>query len=183
MTLRHALLGLLEDGHASGYDLTARFEKSLHAYVWTARQSHVYPELNRMIADHLIEVVEQGARGRRTYAITESGRQELRKWLLTPAGPRGVRDERVLRIALISALSEEDARRLILDYLADAEAAEAELLGVASAADAEDHQRGRLRFGRLALEYGIRSFQAQQEWARWALAQLEVATKTSESER
>lgn len=181
MTLRHALLGLLEDGPASGYDLTARFERSLHAYVWTARQSHVYPELNRMIADNLIEVVEYGARGRQTYAITEPGRQELRGWLLAPAGPRAVRDERVLRIALISALSEDDARRLVLDYLADAEAAEAELVGVAAAADANDHPRGGLRFGRLAIEYGIRSFQAQQEWARWALVQLDVATKPSQT--
>ena len=177
MSLRHALLGLLEDGPASGYDLTSRFEKSLHAYVWTARQSHVYPELNRMIADDLIEVVERGARGRRTYAITGRGRTELRAWLLAPAGPRAVRDERVLRMALLSALSDDEARRLVLGYLADAETAESQLVGVAASADADDHERGRLRFGRLALEYGIRSFRAQQEWARWALEQLDAAAK------
>ncbi|PYC67887.1 PadR family transcriptional regulator [Micromonospora arborensis] len=175
MSLRHALLGLLDDGPASGYDLTARFEKSLHKYVWTARQSHVYPELNRMADDDLIAVGEQGARGRRTYTITDLGRAELRAWLLAPASARAVRDEQVLRMSLLSTLTTDEARQLVRGYLADAETGHAELIDIAAAADAEAHPRGRLRFGRLAIEYGIRSYQTQQEWARWALEQLEAS--------
>src|SRR3954465_380362 len=104
MSLRFAVRGLLEDGSASGYELTTRFERSLQRYAWSARQSHIYPELGRLAEDGLIEVVEEGARGRRTYAITDTGRVALREWLRSPAKPRAVRDEQALRLCLISAL-------------------------------------------------------------------------------
>jgi len=175
MSLRYALLGLLEDGPASGYELTARFERSLQKYVWTARQSHVYPELGRLAEDGLIAVSEEGARGRRTYAITDQGRADLRAWLLAPAKPRAVRDEQALRMSLLSALDVQDARVLVANLLEQAEREGAQLAAIASAADADAHVRGRLRFGRLAIEYGVRGFQAQADWARWALDQLDAA--------
>src|SRR5690349_13199676 len=120
MSLRFAVLGLLEDGPASGYALTARFEKSLQRFAWTARQSHIYPELARLAEDGLIEVAEEGARGRRTYAITDSGRAALREWLLSPPKPRAVRDEQVLRLCLISALEPAEARAVVQSQLAEA---------------------------------------------------------------
>jgi PadR family transcriptional regulator, regulatory protein AphA len=172
MSLRHALLGLLEDGPASGYDLTARFERSLQRFAWTARQSHVYPELKRMADDGLVAAAEEGPRGRRTYALTDAGRTELRAWLLAPPGPLAVRDERVLRMCLLSALEPDEARAIVERLLREAEQAAAELRALADAADADPHPRGRLRFGRLAMEYGITQHEAQQQWAHWALTQL-----------
>ncbi|MFE9479303.1 PadR family transcriptional regulator [Streptomyces spororaveus] len=175
VSLHHALLGLLEDGPASGYDLTARFERSLQKYAWTARQSHVYPELKRLADSGLITVTEEGPRGRRTYAITDTGREELRDWLLSPPRPRAVRDERALRLTLLSALDIPQARELIRRHLEEADQHAAELRALADAADTETHPRGRLRFGRLAIEYGIHQCQAQQRWAHWALEQLDQA--------
>jgi len=177
MSLRFALLGLLEDGPASGYTLTTRFERSLQRYAWTARQSHIYPELGRLAEDGLIEVVEQGARGRRTYAITAAGRAVLRAWLLSPPKERAVRDERTLRLCLISALGPAEARDLVLSSLAEAERTGAELRAMAEAADAdEEHPRGPLRFGRLAIELGIHQSEAQRRWASWALDRLDGAS-------
>jgi DNA-binding PadR family transcriptional regulator len=180
MSLRFAVLGLLEDGPASGYALTTRFERSLQRYAWTARQSHIYPELGRLAEDGLIEVVDEGARGRRTYAITESGRAALRDWLLSPPKPRAVRDERALRLSLISALDPPQARDIVLDHLTEAETVAAELRAVAEAADADPHPRGRLRFGRLALELGIYQYEAQRQWAAWALNELDATLPQDE---
>ncbi|WP_279578861.1 PadR family transcriptional regulator [Fodinicola feengrottensis] len=61
MSLRHALLGLLHDGPASGYDLTKMFESRLERFAWHARHSQIYPELNKMAVDGLVEVIEEGA--------------------------------------------------------------------------------------------------------------------------
>ncbi|BCY10497.1 PadR family transcriptional regulator [Actinoplanes sp. L3-i22] len=176
MSLRFAVLGLLEDGPASGYALTARFEKSLQRFAWTARQSHIYPELARLAEDGLIEVAEEGARGRRTYAITASGRDALRGWLLSPPKPRAVRDEQILRLCLISALEPAEARAVVQSQLAEADELAVELRAMADLADTDRrHPRGRLRFGRLAIELGVRQAEAQREWAAWALDQLERA--------
>lgn len=174
MSLRFALLGLLEDGPASGYALTNRFDRSLRLYAWSAQQSHIYPELNRLAAEGLIEVAEEGPRGRRTYALTASGRDALRTWLLSPPKPRAIRDEQALRQMLISALAPQEARTRLEADLAEATATVAELRALADAADAGTHPRGRLRYGRLALEHGIYQAQATQSWARWALAELEA---------
>ncbi|MFI8392685.1 PadR family transcriptional regulator [Streptomyces sp. NPDC085540] len=183
MSLRHALLGLLEDGPASGYDLTARFERSLQKYVWTGRQSHIYPELKRLADGDLIAVTEEGPRGRRTYAITDAGRAELRDWLLSPPGPRAIRDEHVLRMSLLSVLDLPQARELVLHHLEEADQVTVELRALADAADSEAHPRGRLRFGRLAIEYGVHQYQAQQRWAHWALEQLDRAETADPHER
>src|SRR3569833_4319509 len=153
MSLRFALLGLLEDGPASGYTLNLRFERSLQRYAWTARQSHIYPELIRRAEEGLIEIAEEGARGKRTYALTERGRTELREWLLSPPKPRAVRDEQALRLCLISALEPGEAAEIVRGHLTEAIALSGELKAMAEAADAGEHPRGSLRYGRRAIEY------------------------------
>ncbi|MCP2260724.1 transcriptional regulator, PadR family [Streptoalloteichus tenebrarius] len=175
MSLRHALLGLLADHPASGYDLTRRFEVSLQKYAWHARHSQIYPELNRLAAEGLISVVEEGARGRRTYAITEAGREEVRRWLLTPNKDAVVRNETVLRMFLLSTLDHAEIRKLLHEWIAEADA---ELERVCGALDRIEELRREQKdrwFGLFAAEYGRRSFQAQREWAEWALRQLDEA--------
>lgn len=92
MSLRFALLN---DQQSSGYDLTQRFAAGVGTYAWDVEHSQIYPELRRLLDDDLIEIAEQGARGRKTYAITEKGHTALRQWLLTPPQPGrgGVRNE------------------------------------------------------------------------------------------
>src|SRR3569623_3530834 len=83
MSLRHALLGLLSAGPASGYDLLKTFEKSM-ANVWPATQSQLYGELNKLAESGRIEVTDIGPRGRKEYRITDAGRAELRRWVSSP---------------------------------------------------------------------------------------------------
>ncbi|GAA3053757.1 hypothetical protein GCM10020000_39620 [Streptomyces olivoverticillatus] len=62
MSLRHAMLGLLADRPASGYDLMKRFETSL-SNVWPATQSQVYGELGKLAKSGLLKVAAEGPRG------------------------------------------------------------------------------------------------------------------------
>jgi DNA-binding PadR family transcriptional regulator len=109
MSLRHALLGLLNVSPNSGYELAKHFQYTLRQ-IWNARNHQLYPELARLAAAGQVEIVEEGARGKRTYAITEEGRAELRHWLVEVEPDRAMRSETYLRAWLIStALSREDA--------------------------------------------------------------------------
>ncbi|GAB3913751.1 hypothetical protein GCM10029964_123800 [Kibdelosporangium lantanae] len=109
MSLRHAVLGLLSTGPASGYDLLKRFEISL-ANVWPATQSQLYSELNRMADADLVKVAAEGPRGRKEYAITEAGHEELRHWLVEVEPDRLRRSDMLLRVFFLNLVSPRTPR-------------------------------------------------------------------------
>jgi DNA-binding PadR family transcriptional regulator len=166
VSLRYALLGLLAEEPASGYDLTRKFEV-LRRYAWHAQSSQIYPELGQLSKDGLVSIVERGARGRQTYAITEAGRAALREWLRHPPEVFTVRNEFVLRLFLLSALEPAEAREVLSQLAEDSAVAWAELSGEVAAFDAAADGPPPMR--RLVAEYGLRSFQTLSEWAQWAL--------------
>lgn len=172
MSLRHAALGLLSRAPGSGYDLLRRFDTTL-AHVWPATQSQLYTELNRLAAEGLIEVVATGARGRKEYAITDAGRAELRRWVLTPEEVP-LRDPRLLRVFLLADVEPERAREAFVDRLAADRAHLADLEAVLAATDWDEADPGD-RYGRIALEFGLRFRRMEVEWERWALERLDEA--------
>ncbi|GGT05846.1 PadR family transcriptional regulator [Nonomuraea spiralis] len=172
MALRYALLGLLSEGPASGYDLAKAFEGELGSHAWQAGYNRIYPELARLTEEGLIEPAGEGVRGRRAYGVTEAGRAELRAWLLAPRKGGAVRNEPVLRLFLLSALDPEDARTVLREIAANSERQLAEL-GPAMAVDTPVSPGGRLPFGWLAAGYGLRQYRAAHDWATWALGELD----------
>jgi PadR family transcriptional regulator AphA len=176
MSLRHALLGLLADGPASGYDLTRRFAGDLGRYAWQAGHTRIYPELVKMAEQGLVVVDETGPRGRKSYALTDDGRAELRTWMLHWPDQAVVRNETVLRMFLVQALDPPDARG-VLESIAEHCAQElARLRPVMDELDADDQGGGPLPFGRLAGEYGLRQYEAVHGWALWSLERLRAPT-------
>ena len=109
MSLRHAVLGMLADEPASGYDLLKRFERAM-ANVWPATQSQLYGELGKLESAGMIHVQAEGPRGRKEYEITDAGLAELRHWLIEvdPGGPP--RSEGLLRVYFLGSVSPEQAR-------------------------------------------------------------------------
>ncbi len=170
MSLRHALLGLLVDRTASGYELLKLFDTSL-AHVWPASQSQVYGELTKLADTGLVEVVAQGPRGRKDYALTDSGLAELRRWLAESPPDQPARSEVQLRVFFLDLLTPPQ-RLAFLDEQADRAAAHHAALR--QILDSEDWtEAGMLTAnGRLALEFGLRFTAMREEWARWAAKQL-----------
>lgn len=113
MSLRHAVLGLLASQPSTGYELASRFEQSL-ANAWHASHSQIYPELARLQDAGMVEVVGEGARGSRTYAVTDAGRAELRRWMLDEEPRRHQRNETGVRWFLMFLLP-PDERRVVLE--------------------------------------------------------------------
>lgn len=83
MSLKHGILGLLNYGSMTGYDLDKVFKQSL-AFFWSAQTTQIYRELTQMEKSDWVtsEIVIQRERpNKKVYSITEKGRQELKKWL------------------------------------------------------------------------------------------------------
>jgi len=103
MPLHHALLSLLADGESYGYELKGAFERSVGPQWGALNIGHLYQVLDRLKRDGLVTVVRAEPQPRRPdrliYAITDVGRQELRRWLDEPSAPAaGYRDELYLKL-------------------------------------------------------------------------------------
>jgi PadR family transcriptional regulator AphA len=118
MSLRHALLALLEAGPMTGYELAKQFDTSV-AYVWSAPHSQIYPELRRLEADGLVtaEALPRGERGtKRAYSVTAAGADELMRWVTTIETPPRQRDPAHLKATYFEYASFEDARRQFREH-------------------------------------------------------------------
>lgn len=169
MSLRHAVLGLLAEKPASGYDLMKLFESSL-ANAWPATQSQVYGELGKLTDAGLIEVASEGPRGRKEYALTEPGLEELRHWLTDVEPTRVRRSDVLLRVFFLGVLTPLEAKSYLATEAARAERQHTGLKELEASIDWGDDPIS--VHGRLALEYGLRISAAQKEWADWAAGQL-----------
>jgi DNA-binding PadR family transcriptional regulator len=169
MSLRHALLGLLSERPASGYDLLKRFDTSLST-VWPATQSQIYTELSKLAAADMISVTAEGPRGRKEYTLTEQGLAELRHWLTETRPQRNTRSDILLRVFFLGVLDHEQARRYFADL---AELSATEQQGLRALDDSVDWGEDDLSvYGRIALEYGLRFHAMRRDWAEWAIERL-----------
>jgi DNA-binding PadR family transcriptional regulator len=177
MSLRHALLGLLAAGPASGYELTKQFELSL-ANVWSAKHSQIYPELQRLADNGWVQVGEEGARGRKEYRITTSGRDELRRWLTTERPDRSGRNEAMLRVFFLWTLPDDEAADYLEGEAADYRAVFERLDRLDAAVPWGPSPSQRM--SRLALEQGRRWATTMAEWATWAAEQVRAGRSAPE---
>ncbi len=86
MSLRYALLGFLNLGPMTGYDLKKQLDRSTQNF-WHAGLNQIYPTLKKMEDEGWItsSVEPQEARPDRVvYHMSETGRQELLDWLAEP---------------------------------------------------------------------------------------------------
>jgi PadR family transcriptional regulator AphA len=170
VSLRHAALGLLSRGSASGYDLLKVFEASM-ANVWPATQSQLYGELNKLADAGLIEVAELGPRGRKEYAITEAGRAELQRWMTSPQDDPAFRSAQLLRVFLLDELAPGEARSYLTALLAHADSEHQRYAQIRDGNDWSDDDQA--FFARAALESGLRFTQMEADWASWVLDELD----------
>jgi len=113
VSLRHALLALLNINPQTGYDLAQRFSASIE-YVWRASHSQIYPELRRLEGEGLIEATEVGRGSRATkreYGLTAAGCAALEEWIDTVAPPPFERSTSHLRAMYLEYASFDTARR------------------------------------------------------------------------
>lgn len=100
MSVRQALLALLEQGPMYGYQLRTEFEQRTGS-TWPLNVGQVYTTLARLERDGLVEGTGADDEGHVIYRATEAGRAEVSAWFTTPV-PRTQppRDELAIKLAL-----------------------------------------------------------------------------------
>jgi DNA-binding PadR family transcriptional regulator len=142
------------------------------ANVWPATQSQLYGELGKLADSGLAEVVSEGARGRREYALTELGLAELRHWLIDVEPSALPRSDVLLRVFFLGVLEPAQVREFLKRRRTQAAAYRDQLLVIREQIAGDT---GLLtEYGRLTLEWGLRFTDMQREWAEWASGQPPV---------
>ncbi len=81
--LKHGILGLLNYGEMTGYEIMTAFRDSLQ-FFWMANTSQIYRELqnlkkNGFVTDRKVE--QQSKPDKNIFTITDAGKEELKSWL------------------------------------------------------------------------------------------------------
>jgi PadR family transcriptional regulator, regulatory protein AphA len=178
--LRYALLGLLAGSPGTGYELKKRFTIEL-ADAWFAETSQIYPELARLVDDGLISEISRGARGSRTYSITDAGLDDLVRWLRETEPNRASRNEALMRLFFLFLLDDEESAELFRK-----ETAYHRRVLAGYEEWRERHAKTNVfteRFNLIVLEWGIRYEQAFIDWLEWAEAEAKRARKRHRESR
>jgi DNA-binding PadR family transcriptional regulator len=181
MSLKHGILGLLTHSSMSGYDLMKAFNRSLK-FFWYAQTSQIYRELEAMEKSLWIGTEETSQRGhlvKTIYTITDSGQEELSRWLLErPEDRSGGKNPFLLRLFFQSKVGADSMRELVERRKIEAEANAAELREVLGSIIPEMGGKEKDKLAvlcwREAAEYGLSQYEAEINWAEACLARIET---------
>jgi DNA-binding PadR family transcriptional regulator len=168
--LGYALLGLLHQKPASGYDLRKIFTETPMAG-YSDSPGAIYPALRRLEEQKLVRgTIEAGSglRRRKVFSVTAAGMAALTKWLTSPFGQEDVAkrlNELMLRFAFLDQVAGEAAT---LRFLESYEGV-LKLYVPTLREFLKNHGASMPASGRLALENGTLGYEAQLEWASRAI--------------
>jgi PadR family transcriptional regulator AphA len=168
VSLKHAIMVLLETEAGSGYDLLKRFNQRL-GFFWQASHQQIYQQLKVMHQEKLIDCnleTQQGKPDRKIYAMTEAGHNELLAWLHKACKPQKINDS--LLVKLYGGHLLNDA--ILLDEIRQHKKQHNKALSIMLELEQKfetlnNHERKNLAFPFLTLRRGILGEQA---WLVWA---------------
>lgn len=111
----YLLLGMLNRGLETGYAIKRAVDLSTR-FFWSASFSQVYPELASLEEGGYVTSVDEprGARPRKVYRLTDSGRAALDRWLNSQRVPDfEFRDEGLLRLFFADDMEPAAALELV----------------------------------------------------------------------
>ncbi len=180
MSLKHALLGFLNYGPMTGYELKKFFDTSV-AHFWNAELSQIYPTLKQLECDGLVEMkveVQEDRPNRKVYTITLDGRDELLDWLARPAESEQLREPLLIKVFFGAVLPKEQILKVLRQRVelmkAGIEGYEHGRTVIRQFAEAVGLQREAL-FWDLTIDSGIRNCRMSIDWAETAIRTIEQA--------
>lgn len=172
MTLPHIILGMLRHTPKSGYDLKKELENVIH-YFWAADISRIYRSLGEMQKKGWVKfetVIQEDSPNKKVYSLTPAGRRELQKWLAEPGKSSGAHNPFLAQLHFSDVIPVEAQLEVLETRLAELREEVKELERRAAQAGMRiPLPRNALKKGVIrtmfSLEYGIRRYRFEIEWA------------------
>jgi DNA-binding PadR family transcriptional regulator len=167
MSLKFAILGLLNAIPMTGYDLKHQAFDATVRHFWPADQSQIYRTLTQLADGGWVTVTveEQDDRpDRKVYAITEAGQQALTDWLKSDQTVPTLRDPLLVQLFFGQEVPRVDLLRVVGNQLAihQAQLAAYEQIPIPPPESRPDDRW--LALQHLTLEFGLALEQAYVDW-------------------
>ena len=179
-----AILGLLQLGPMSGYDLKQTVDQSI-GHFWREGWGRIYPTLHGLEAAGLVAKRTEKKTGqtrgrpeRNVYTLRPAGRKRLREWLSRDWAPEVYRNELLLKVFFgrnaAPGVTRRHVERLREQRVTEIAAYEAALKAIEG-----EHARNHpdAPFWKMTVNYGLHISRALKEWAEETLKVLEGMEK------
>lgn len=182
MSIKYAILGLLNYSDMHGYRIKEHIEKNF-GHMWSINFGQIYSNLKDLEKEGFIRMLEvapsdDGGPNKKLYSITEKGLDEFSRWLVeSPRKPMLIRDPFLLKFAFFGFGDGDRALEIIDEQIVNFEA------------QLERRQKNRARwerqgvYVRLLAELGINQNEMYLEWLRRARAEIENSVKNAAVEK
>lgn len=119
MSIKHALLALLDAEPGHGYELKKRLDETV-GLLWPLQQAQVYNNLRLLESSGLVElesrVAQEHLPDQKRYRLTPAGRVELAAWSAEPVrSNRKLKDDFYLKLTVLAAVRQD--AQLLSDLL------------------------------------------------------------------
>jgi len=169
MSLNHAILGLLSREPLTGYDIKKIMQNTPFLY-WSGNNNQIYKTVAALLDEGFVvkEVRHQaGSPSKNIYAITDAGRNELKKWLLSDTDEPFFKKHILIKLALADRLNRDELENMLASY---AEAVKAQAVLAARELDqcyfAEQEFAGKILFMDLIKENILSFYTSELQWIR-----------------
>jgi len=185
--LKHGILGLINNGDKTGYEIMTVFRDSLNHF-WTAQTSQIYRELQAMEKAGWISrthVPQTGKPDKNVFSITEAGREELLRWLRDDGLPTGFKNPFLMKIFFMGELPVEESIAFFETFRNDTVFPDEGMRASANVdlyRQAIDHPEKAL-YWKLTIEFGRRYERMQREWCEWCIQELKGLQQLQERQR
>ena len=118
MNIKYAILGFLSWHPFTGYELKKMFMDSPYFY-WSGNNNQIYRTLVLLLNEGLAtkEVqYQENYPARKLYSITEDGKSELRRWIISAPELPQIRNSFLSQLAWADQLQSEELHNLLNEY-------------------------------------------------------------------
>lgn len=182
MSLKHGILGLLNYGSMTGYELDRAFKDSL-SFFWQAQTSQIYRELSAMENKGWLtseRIIQNEKPNKRVYSLTAEGKEELKNWLSSPETDireaMSIRSAFLMRVFFAGETNDEQALLLLhafrekcIETISQFDTIPGAIVEYGAVVDSAE----RTKYWKIAALFGELYYRAEMEWVERAITFLE----------
>lgn len=177
--LKHGILGLLNYGEMTGYEIMTAFRASL-SHFWVAQTSQIYRELQTLEKNgwiNSVRVAQESRPDKNLLSITEAGREELLRWLREDDQRENVRNPMLMKTFFRGECGIDEN----IDFFRHFEERISVFPRGSDAADASRQAYGEMLddpkkaiYWQFTIEYGLMYEKMLREWSEHCIRKLEA---------